>query len=490
MHTLPPAAALFRRRYVGLILALIVVILAVRNLPWHLDNYDQAKQAFVSFEIVETGSWWFQHTPSGRIATKPPLAGWISTGLYFLSGQTAWELAWRLPPFICALVLLGMIWRSGRLLGGETAALIAVCACALNLIAPRLATLVRTDMMLTLFIFIAGWLVLEKVRTGLEWTTRERWGLFAAVLASMLTKGPILYAFLLPGLAAYAWISYRDRREKVAWAGWWPWFLPLVIFGVWAGIGVWLSQDFYRQVVLREFLGRFDMGESPVHQHQPGWFYFVHLLHKWLPWSVALIGLFCVRTIRQTIRREPELLWLAFWAAGGLIFMSVVPSKRVDRIFPVIPPLCLLLGALATRWLVVRSSIAQRKWMAGSIAAAFLISGGYAVSQVYREMRDDQRGLVRFGHEVRALTAAHPERLALLDGDDEGLLLYTRCLKFTKMDAALEAWRKGEIDWLIIPNDDDQKVRPKLGDYEVVLEQPRLRGRQSAYTLVRRETTP
>src|SRR4029079_13740848 len=89
-------------------IALVVALFALRNLPWHLDDYDQAKQAFTSFEMVQEGHWWFQHTPPGRIATKPPFAGWLSTALHY---AMLWELAWRLPPFASALCILAMLWR-------------------------------------------------------------------------------------------------------------------------------------------------------------------------------------------------------------------------------------------------------------------------------------------------------------------------------------------------------------------------------------------
>src|SRR5206468_6291387 len=53
--------------------AVIVILFAVANLPWQLDDYDQAKQAFSSFEIVKEGHWFYQHTPHEGVATKPPL---------------------------------------------------------------------------------------------------------------------------------------------------------------------------------------------------------------------------------------------------------------------------------------------------------------------------------------------------------------------------------------------------------------------------------
>ena len=78
-------------------------------------------------------------------------------------------------------------------------------------------------MMLTLTIFLAGWMVYEKLRTGQPWTTRERWSLFAIILASMLIKGPIAYAFLLPGLVAFWGLRRKTELPRLAWAGWWWW---------------------------------------------------------------------------------------------------------------------------------------------------------------------------------------------------------------------------------------------------------------------------
>src|SRR5262245_33764259 len=68
---------------------LIVLLFTISNLPWQLDDYDQAKQAFVSFEMVREGHWLYQRTPNEKVATKPPLAGWISAGLFAVT--RSWE---------------------------------------------------------------------------------------------------------------------------------------------------------------------------------------------------------------------------------------------------------------------------------------------------------------------------------------------------------------------------------------------------------------
>src|SRR5437867_10656339 len=175
--------------------ALIVVLFAIANLPWHLDDYDQAKQAFTSFEMVKEGHWLYQHTPHERMATKPPLVGWISAALFAVT--RSWEIAWRLPSLVAALSLAVVLFRAAKNAYGKVAAVIALGAFGLNLLSPRLATLVRTGMPLALVIFLIGLLLWDTIRGGFKWTLRVQVYVFVLLTAVMLIKGPIVYAFLL-----------------------------------------------------------------------------------------------------------------------------------------------------------------------------------------------------------------------------------------------------------------------------------------------------
>src|SRR5690349_6230160 len=139
-------------RAMWVIAALIVVLFATANLPWRLDDYDQAKQAYTSFEMVQQGHWLYQHTPNESVATKPPLVGWLSAALFEITRW--WEGAWRLPSLAAALLLLWLIGRDATAAYGTAAGLIALSAVGLNLLAPRLATLVRTDMPLALVTYL------------------------------------------------------------------------------------------------------------------------------------------------------------------------------------------------------------------------------------------------------------------------------------------------------------------------------------------------
>src|SRR4051812_15912321 len=200
---------------------LILLLFVVTDLPWQLDDYDQAKQAFTSFEMVEQGHWLYQHTPNEKIATKPPLVGWVSAATYAV--LRSWELAWRLPSLAAALLLLTVLTRAATQTYGAEAGLLAMAAFGLNLLSPRLALLVRTDMPLALIVFLLGLQIWKKIHAAEPWRTRDRMITLALLTAAMLIKGPIVYAFLLPGIVAFQW-SHRRSPEKVsAWCGWWPW---------------------------------------------------------------------------------------------------------------------------------------------------------------------------------------------------------------------------------------------------------------------------
>src|SRR2546428_8755606 len=98
------------RRTLWFVAGLTVLLFAVANLPWQLDDYDQAKQAFTSFQMVNEGRWLYQQTPHQHVATKPPLVGWISAALFIVT--RSWDLAWRLPSTDTAVSMSVLLFRS------------------------------------------------------------------------------------------------------------------------------------------------------------------------------------------------------------------------------------------------------------------------------------------------------------------------------------------------------------------------------------------
>ena len=48
------------RRTLWIIAAISFLLFLIGNLPWQLDDYDQAKQAFTSFQMIKEGRWFYQ----------------------------------------------------------------------------------------------------------------------------------------------------------------------------------------------------------------------------------------------------------------------------------------------------------------------------------------------------------------------------------------------------------------------------------------------
>src|SRR6516225_2399172 len=213
-------------RTVWVIGAIIVRLFALTNLPWRLDDYDQAQQAFTSFEMIKEGHWFFQRTPHELIAQKPPLVGWASAAIFAIT--RSWDIAWRLPSFLTAALLGTILFRAAIVAYGAAAALIALGAFGLNLLSVRLATLVRTDMPLALIIFLLGLLIWQKIRASLPWQPRERWEMFALLTGSMFVKGPMVFAFLLPGIVLFQCLA-GTRSTANAWCGFWPWIASFAL---------------------------------------------------------------------------------------------------------------------------------------------------------------------------------------------------------------------------------------------------------------------
>jgi 4-amino-4-deoxy-L-arabinose transferase-like glycosyltransferase len=490
------------KRTPWVVAGLTILLFAIANLPWQLDDYDQAKQAFTSFEMIQEGHWFYQRTPQEYVATKPPLVGWISAGLFSLT--RSWDTAWRLPSLLAAIAISVLLFRTASLAYGTIAGLIALSAFGLNLLSLRLATLVRTDMPLAFVIFLIGFLIWRKIQKEEAWKPRDRIYIFALLIAAMLIKGPIVYAFLLPGIALFQWRTWKGhgrarppgaplQRGVNAWFGWWPWVASLGVFLLWVIGGILFQPGFFDQVVMREFMGRF--GET-IHRPQSLYFYLAHLLHKFAPWSVLMIALAITDLhsrkwqLRSVFRdMSPETFWLLCWSMGGLIVMSLIPSKRIDRIFPIIPPLCLLLAAqIGNIFANEQTRTRVCRWSAVALLWSILFMSGYTISKVVSGYRDHRDALVLFGRAVRHEAGAHHWRYEVVSAKDEGMLLYLEKTHFIQPGRAIAQWNRGKLDALVAPTEDAAALMRKLHDAALsqLKSNERRAGQGRSYVLITR----
>ena len=247
-----------------------------------------------------------------------------------------------------------------------------------------------------------------------------------------------------------------------------------------------MQQDpaFYEQVVVKEFLGRFTTGAKAVHNNQTWYFYFPHLLTKTLPWSVLLVAGLCFKEKWLGLKKNPAALWLLCWLLGGLLAMSVVPSKRVDRIFPVIPVAALCLAGmlpvfLLKRWLQPRILT----WLMVSAMLGYGIYTGYMVRQGYRNQSDR---LVLFGESVQKLCAENRWNYTLVEGRDEGMLMYARKLVFDDVKGTALLLKNGSIEAAVVDSKKLTKLSERAGPLQTVLKIAHPTDADYSYHLVHR----
>ena len=158
-----------------------------------------------------------------------------------------------------------------------------------------------------------------------------------------------------------------------------------------------------------------------------------------------------------------ETFWLVAWSLGGLVVMSLVPSKRIDRIFPIVPPLCLLLAAIVGRLrFEAKLRIIVDRVCAIAILVGALAMTGYTVSKVRVALRQHQDAFAVFGRAVVEETAVHRWSYGVVGGEEEGMLLYTRKTEFLEADQAVADWNAGKLDALVLPDDEAGDLIPKL----------------------------
>ena len=160
---------------------------------------------------------------------------------------------------------------------------------------------------------------------------------------------------------------------------------------------------------------------------------------------------------------SPETFWLVVWSLGGLLVMSFVPSKRIDRIFPIIPPLCLLLGAQVRKFeLTPELRKAMMTYCAISIIVAALGTTGYVVRRVVIAYQEHRDAFARFGTLVREEAKAHQWRFAVVGGDDEGMALYLLKDDLLEPEQAAAEWKNTKLDGLVVPEDELTELLPRL----------------------------
>ena len=250
----------------------------------------------------------------------------------------------RIPSALAALLLLAVTVAIGhRLFPGTRTGLVAGIALATTGRFFWQARWAEPDMLFSAGVGLAvlGWLLLRDGKPAA--------GLPVAVLGlagAILSKGPVLFAIVIPGILTGTFLLPRPRRRgAVLWFAV-AWLAAVGIVSIWLLLAVRrgypLGDVLHRQVVER--------AESGLHHRQPWHYYLWNLPVDLMPWTVFLPA--AILDLRRDGRFRRERLWLAVWPAVVLALFSLSPEKRSLYLLPVLPALALWIGsALERAWL-------------------------------------------------------------------------------------------------------------------------------------------
>src|SRR5437870_1669015 len=124
--------------------------------------------------------------------------------------------------------------------------------------------------------------VAREMGSGASWSGRV--GMYVAIAAGLLIKGPVMLAWAIGGSLGAALVT----RSAVAlrWLRWWPgWSLILLVVGGWFGAASWRYPEYPRYAFLEETIERTTTGS--FHRQQPLWFVPAVFILGALPWSLA-----------------------------------------------------------------------------------------------------------------------------------------------------------------------------------------------------------
>ena len=338
------------------ILLLVAGFLLFRSLNFPLFEPDEARNAQLALNTVNSGQWMSMTLADENYWDKPPLQIWAIATSYKLFGVSPFST--RLPIAIAALfTLLATVLIGQRLvgfraawLGGFLLLLTTGFVCSGRYVTMD-AALTTTVTAMMLFGFMA-------IRDGFK----KKHAVMAGVACGLgiLIKGPVIVVLCAPPLMAAYWLarnirSATERQTNGEIARRLPrtrirllWFAvpAFLIAGPWYIATIIVHPEFLSYFFWKHHVVRFS---AAFNHREPFWYYFVGIFVFMFPASYLIPSLTKFLTSRkpenrlQRTREHGFLFLSAVWIVG---FFSISESKLPTYILPAFPFMCLLMGTL------------------------------------------------------------------------------------------------------------------------------------------------
>ena len=305
---------------------------------------DETRYLSVAWEMWLRQDFMVPYLNGASYSHKPPLLFWLIQLSWSLFGVNEW--AARLVGPVCALLNLYLTRSLAKQLwpGQEKVALLAPWVLIATLLWTLFATATMFDILLGSCVLL-GMLGLLNVTQG---KGLKGWSTVAlAIGLGVLAKGPVILVHLLPvALLMPLWIEKHQRVNYFRWYGFMfvailggalialAWAIPAAIQGgeAYANAILW-SQTADRAVTTR------------IHA-RPFWWYLPFLplfIFPWVAWPRVWKCLSCMPW-----KNDQGIRFCSVWFISCLLIFSLIQSKQVHYLVPLLPAFSLLIARLLT----------------------------------------------------------------------------------------------------------------------------------------------
>ncbi len=336
-------------------LAMLAVFCLFHWLGFALFEPDEARNAQLALNVIESGDWLSLKLNREFYWDKPPFQIWAIAASYQTFGVNQWST--RLPGAIASLLTILMTVLIGKRLVGFRAAAIGTFMLLITagfLFTGRYVTMDAALTASTTATLLLGFLAI-----------RDRFNKATAVAAGIacgigvLTKGPIAIVICLPPLIVANWLLAKQRPQESKTRNRWLWLIvpTFVVSAPWFIATSLVHPDFLTYFFWKHHFVRFS---SAFNHREPFWYYALGIFLFMFPASYLLPS-----TARFLTSRRPEnRMWRT--REHGFLFLSVVwiigfftlaESKLPTYIVPSFPLICLLMGVLVERRILQRGQL-------------------------------------------------------------------------------------------------------------------------------------
>ena len=341
----------------GSLIATALLVLSL-NLGYPLFEPDEARNAQLAMNIVESGEWLSLQLADRPYWDKPPLVAWLTATAYQTFGISEW--ATRLPGNLAGLSTVLLLFGLGRKVVPAIAAWCGAMCLILSAGFVAGTRYVTMDSMLTCSVFLAFisyYLACARDRFYWNW-----WMVLGIALGlGFLTKGPVIVILTIPVIVAHRFLSGRAVRPSLKqWGGLaaiitliaGPWFLAMSI----------VHPDFLVYFFWKHNVVRFT---EAFNHREPWWYYAPVLVIAMYPtvYLLPVLGQWLWsdrpdwRKNRSSIAGYLSLAII--WIVG---FFSMSEAKLPTYILPAFPMLCLLLGVVFEQTILSKRIPFSSRW--------------------------------------------------------------------------------------------------------------------------------